>query len=562
MPDRRTVAFLSAGLVCASLAAGRAGTDAALADAVQQRNARATAALLAGHADVNKAQPDGGTPLHWAVHWNNLELVHQLLKAGARVNVVNALGVTPLSLACTNGSAEAVSALVNAGADVGAARPTGETPLMTCARSGNAAAVQALVARGANVAAREPVQGQTALMWAAAQNHGEVVRLLIEAGAEVRGRTSTATGFTPLLFAAREGAAEAARILLAKGAPVDEAALDGTTPLMAAVYSGHWDLATYMLEQGADPNADAAGYTALHWAAGSWDTVLSKSADQYLWLAARGPGKVELVQALLKHGANPNARMKKFPPGRGGNSNGNGSDLKVAGLTPFMLAAKAADVRVMRALLEAGADPRARSDDNTSALMTAAGMGQPLIMTRVTHEEAAAAVALALDVMGKDTINWVNNDGESALHAAAYFGVENVAQYLVDHGAEVNPRNKLGFSPTTIADGYGGHSGVVIHARTASTLKKAGGIGGVEMPEMQISMVKTPCPLPVVYFPIRNPGMYGNLFLTTTEATEYVGGSCEDLKAGTRVRVNGVREIGVGKAWDGSVLATRIEIVK
>ena len=398
-------------LLLVATAMGAASEDRLLVEAVKHQDTTAVRALVDQGADVNTPQRDGATALHWAAHWNDVETADLLIHAGARVDATNGYGVTPLSLACTNGNAPMVDALLRAGANANATRTVGETVLMTCARTGNVDAVKALLAYGADVSAKEPEAGQTALMWAAAQDHEEIVRVLIEHGADVHARTSTKTGFTPLLFAARNGARDAVSTLLAMGSNVNEIASDGSSVLLVATVTGHWELTKYLLDHGADPNADGAGYTALHWAAGSWDNFLTKNADSYLWVAARGPGTLELVEALLTHGADPNARYQKGSMGN--------NDLNLRGATPFVLAAKAADVGVMRAVLAAGADPRLVTDDGTTALMTAAGFGQPLATTRVTHDEALAAVTLALEAMGPDSIDIANEEGFTALHGAA-----------------------------------------------------------------------------------------------------------------------------------------------
>jgi len=270
-------------------------------------------------------------------------------------------------------------------------------------------------------------------------------------------------------------------------------------------------------------------------------------------MAARGPGKLDLVETLLAYGADPNARMKKNPPifGYGG---GGG---RLTGATAFVLAGTSADAAVMRVLLEYGADPRAAAADGTTALMTAAGLGQTLGTSSITADEALAATKFAL-AQGID-INAQNKEGETALHGAAYFGADPVVQFLVDHGANVNARNRLGLTPRTVAQGYGGGGGILINASTATLLGKLGGVGDVDMQMTPVATIRTACPRLVADFAMNNPG-YGKVYVTTTDKTQFLGGSCSDIKAGTPIHIKGIRETDADKSWDGSVVASVIEI--
>jgi ankyrin repeat protein len=546
--------------------------DYRLVDALKNRDRATAEALLRSKADVNVARADGTTALHWAAQWNDVEAAGLLIKAGANVNAQTDLGIAPITLACTNGSSSMVQALVQAGANANIAKATGETALMTCSRSGNQGAVEALLAHGANVGATEPVQGQNALMWAAAENHSEVVRALIAHGADVQVRTKGAK-YTPLLFASRNGAADAVGVLLSSGADVNESAADGTTPLIAATYTGHWGLARFLLDHGADPNRSDAGYTALHWAAGSWENDISGNLgpDGYEWIAGRGPGKLELVKALLAHGADPNARLKKRPPRYG---YGSGSRLNFSGATPFLLAALGGETSIMKELLAAGADAKLTADDGSTALMTASGYGRIHGESRTKDEEALEAARLALET-GID-VNASNRNGQTALHGAAYFQSDPVAQFLIDHGAKVNARNRAGETPLVIAEGYKGTDtgdNTFYSDSMAALLRKAGGVRTMEFSSV-INRVETACPSPMFLVADQDASSrYGEdataraaVRIKTTDAIQFKNAKCEDLKPGTRVRIVGTRLGHLldknGLPWDGSVDASEIEIVQ
>lgn len=431
--------------------------------------------LLSEREDVNQRQADGATALHWAAHRDDLNNAVLLIEAGADVKASNDLGVQPLWLACVNGSAPMVRVLLGAGADPDAAPSNGEAPLMHAARAGSVDAVKLLLLHGAEVNAKTPLEEQTALMWALAEKYADVARTLIEYGAEVSARSRH--GFTPLLFAARAGGLDGARTLLAAGVDPNETASGGESALVVATVRGHVPFALWLLARGADPNSDGSGYTALHWAAGSWETEMTGpkgivARPGHEWGAMRGlqEGKLELIHALLARGADPDARLLKHPPRFGYTANRQ----RPAGATPFLLAAMAADAGVMQVLAKAGASPRLAADDGTTPLMAAAGVGRNLTESRVTEEQSLRSVRLALD-LGAD-VNAANQDGDTALYGAARIKSPALVRLLVDRGAEVNVINRQGQTPLFVARHYfhPGSPPLPVPSETADLLRRLG----------------------------------------------------------------------------------------
>jgi ankyrin repeat protein len=408
---------------------------------------------LTAKAEPSAPQPDGMTALHWAAYHDDLELARLLLAAGADAKATNRYGATPLSLACTSGNTALVELLLEAGADPNTTLPGGQTVLMTAARTGRLGPVQALLARGAKVDARER-KGQTALMWAAADGNLEVVDALLKAGADFR--APLASGFTPLFFAVREGRSDVAHRLIEAGADVNAtmrpqrgaaAARKPSTALLLAVESGHFELAVALLKAGADPNARPAGYAPLH-AITHVRKPIRGDGDP----PPRGSGNLsslDFVRRIAAHGADLNVRLEKGESGRG--------RFTTTGSTPFLMAARASDVPLMKLLVELGADTRIPNADNCPPLLAAAGVGAlgDGEESAGTDEEALAAVKLLLD-LGAD-VNAVDDNGETAMHGAAYQSRFTLVQLLAERGADIkvwNRPNKFTWTPLMIAQGH------------------------------------------------------------------------------------------------------------
>jgi ankyrin repeat protein len=445
--------------ILAILAAVSAVTaeDNLLIEAAKSRDLATVRALLRQGVSANSRYADGASALHWAAYWGDVETADLLIGAGADVNATDDLGVMPLLLAAKTGNAAMVQKLLAAGANANAALQSGETPLMLAARSGNVEAVQALLGRDATVNAKEKTRGQTALMWAAAEKHTGVARLLIEYGAEVNARSSGR--YTPLLFSARANDIDTARILLATGAHIEDGDADGNSPLVVATLMGNTEMVKFLVEKGANVNASGGGFTALHWAVGFWDLgftgpygVKAEDSEWSRLAGLRGDAKLEFASFLVDHGADINAKLTKGPR-RGGLGGGGTINLSLAGATPLLLAANAADIHLMRLLLEHGADAHVKLNNGTTMLMLAVGITRALGASWVTENQAMEAARLALE-LGAD-VNAANVTGDTAMHAAAYSGYNTIVPFLMEKGASLNPKNRQGNTPFLIANGQG-----------------------------------------------------------------------------------------------------------
>ena len=493
--SRRVVRWGLPPLALAMGVSAAGAQDLRLVGAAAAQDAQAVRALLHEGVDVHARRADGATALLWAAHWDDLETVGLLLEAGADVNAADDHGVTPLSRAAENASPAMTDALLAVGADANASQTSGLTPLMTAARTGNGQVVRRLLAGGARVNDATSETGSTALMWAVAEAHAEVVRVLLDAGADAR--ASTVKGFTPLLFAARNGDVAMARTLLAAGVDVDHTGADGTHALPYAIILGHDAFAHFLIDEGADPNASMGGVRALHATVGRVDTWLGDwnrrhgGSDRYRTIGRRAiesTRALPLVEALLARGADPNAgtttsgmfmsyigypRKGAFEPFACGTG-----DLR--GATPLWVAAYWANSRVrdiragrgdaggsvqaaasdasaeiLRVLLAAGADLHRTTVDGTTPLMVAAGLGRSTYTPREPRGGrslgAEKAVRVLLDA-GAD-INAVNEADFTALHGAAFRGLNEVITYLVERGADIDARDFRGRTAYRMAEG-------------------------------------------------------------------------------------------------------------
>ena len=480
-------ALLAAGAVALLAAAAPAASDdPPLVAAAEHQDWPSVHALLAAGADVNAAQADGATALHWAAHWDDPAAVETLLQAGADVDAANDHGVTPLLLAAENGSAPVAGRLIEAGADASATLPAdGETVLMRAAHTGRAAIVKMLLERGAEPHARTVRSGQTALMWAIAEDHAEAARVLVEHGADVRARSRG--HYTPLLFAARQGNVALAAMLLDAGVPVDRDG-PGPAPLVVAIEHGRVPFARFLLERGADADIVMRnGSTPLAAAFAIGGRQLGYDPDA---VVHEPPDKLDLVRDLLASGADPNRRRDVpeagarvySPDGQASGFDRGPTDpdnFGVArswiGASPFWVAAHKADVALLALLLDAGADPTVAADDGTTPLMVAAGLGHAGDRYEKFWSSAAAREAVEFLVeLGAD-VNAANEAGFTALHGAAFVGAEAAAEHLVAHGADANAQDFAGRTPYRIAQGHkGGGMSFVSRPGTVELLARLG----------------------------------------------------------------------------------------
>ena len=470
------IATLCVGALIAGSASAAEPGDARVVSALKAQHMASARTLIRQRADVNAPDVDGSTPLQWAAHWNDLEVVKALLAAGAKPNSASRYGVTPLHEAAIIGSAPIINALLRAGAQANTAYGEGETTLMLAARSGSLESVKLLLEAGADANAVETFRGQTALMQASVENHAAVVRALLDAGAKPNTRTveynfqkltggaggiihdRAQGGITALMIAARQGAREAGAMLIAGGASVNDTEPQyGFTAMQTAIFNGHYAFAKMLIEKGADVN-DGSLYIVMEMRNLAKYTNRPNPPD-----VDDGVTHLDLAKLLVEKGANPNAAYDKTIPPRQAQGN-----INVApGSTPLYRAVRSIDLASVKLLVDAGANPSQAIKDGSTPLMAAAGLGGP----RGGDEEVTDAgdrndpvdVMKALVAKGAD-VNAANDAGMTPMHYAVQRGADRIIEYLASAGARFDTKNKQGRTPVDLARG-----------RTAALIKQLTG---------------------------------------------------------------------------------------
>ncbi len=492
---RRAVRVAAAGLLGAALAGpllAADGNEEQLLQLASAGDTQAALALVGSNTDVNQSQSDGTTALHWAIYYNDAELVNRLIERGADVQARNSYGATPLSEAAIGGNTQIIKALLDAGAEADERGKDDQTALMIIARTPNVEAAKVLVDAGADVNVTEKWRGQTALMWAAAQNQPAMVDFLIEQGADVDAqslpnnweRQVTAEprmkilppgGLTPLLYATREGCTACVASLIEAGANLNKADPDGVTPLVMAGLNARWDSMKLLLEAGANPDKwDIYGRNPLYTVVDYSTLPHGGRADR---LSSDLATPLEIAELILAKGGNVNLQLKLFPPYRALGPDRGADGLLRTGVTSLFRAARGGDIPMMELLIEHNALIELPNEDGVTPLIVAAGFRQAAIDTRGrfrNEEQSLASVRLLLDA-GADP-NLPEANGQTAIFGAATQGWNSVVQLLAERGADLQHKDNNGKTPLDAAMGqaglFGRGSGGDQHPDTAALIEK------------------------------------------------------------------------------------------
>jgi ankyrin repeat protein len=456
---RRLLSIIGTLVLLAAPRAGVAADQPSLVDAAKTANLRAVQTSLQQRLDPNQAEPDGTTPLQWAVQLNHLEIVKALISGGANVNAKNRYGTTPLMLAVTTGNPSITEALLKAGAEFRVSVPETGSVLITAARTGNPEVIKLLLAAGADVNFADHYSGQTALMWAAAEGHSEAVKALIAGGASAGARAHDEK--TALFYAVRRGDMSSVSALLAAGADINARTQPeempnceickqyppgtkfsplGDSMLVVAILNANFEVADLLLNKGADPNATGTHWAPLH------ALIRMRNYEETQFPAPKGTGTLdsfEFAKHLLAHGANPSAPAAGYTTKRSAQDQ-NYDEFK--GATPFFLAAKAADLPILRLLLAAKADYTTPTELHTTPLMVAAGVGCVTGQWMEPEHDVLETVKLLVEELKAD-VNARNDRNETTVHGAACRAMDSVVQYLADKGAKLDVKNADDMTP-------------------------------------------------------------------------------------------------------------------
>lgn len=501
MKTNQRLLTLIAGALLPALAAA-----AGLGDRIEHGDRQDALAAIRAGGDVNALQPDGSSPLLWAVHSVDHEMVQELLKRGAKPNLANTLGATPLTEAIDLADVDMATMLLQAGADPNQGNHDDETPLLLAARVGSLPLVEQLVKAGARVNTRERYRNQSALMWAVmgdpprAAPNPRVVDFLIANKAEVdvraaandwgnqitsepRAQYRPTGGLTPLLYATVSGCLDCVKSLLKAGADINRPTPDGVTPLMNAIDNNHYDVANYLLDQGANPNLfDWWGRTALYLAADMRTRPPEARGGPAGFRSNDGPSgraqgaALQLLQRLLEMGVNPNTQLDMHRPFRGRFAD----DLMTTGCSPLLRAALSVDTDVVESLLQHGALPDLPNVMGVTPLMAAAGVGatrgrvvgQGPIAGLDPQTSAIAVIELLLkagaDINARITDtsshtaiiarpnSMTDRQGQTALFGAVSNNWIRVTKFLLEHGARTDIKDARG---KTLLDALAANAG-------------------------------------------------------------------------------------------------------
>jgi ankyrin repeat protein len=452
----------SVALLVWLLAATGATAQTLVADAVMNRDAAALRALLQKKADVNAAQVDGSTALHWAVYHDNIQAADLLLAAGANVKAVTREGATPLSMATLYGSVPMVERLLKAGADAKERGPNGETMLMFAARNGNPRLVELFVNAGVDVNATENLRRTTALMWAAEQMHPDAVKALLKAGANPAAKSGPA-GLPRNYMANRvnqqsvKEAQERRKRAVAAGRTYEEQVLlERAAPLRPAFDQvqgqGQPPQGQGQPPQGQVPPQDDDSEVVVAGLVGSGGGGLSA-----LHLTAR-EGDIESARALLDAGADVNQTTEY-------------------GWTPLLTAINNRNYRLASMLMDRGADTNIANKGGWTPLYIATdnrnieGGDYPVpkpdldhleIITKLLDKGANPNARVKEDTLTRTifTMQWFFEDGATAFARAAQSSDTVLMKLLLKYGADPRIATANGDTALTLAGGIGWVEGV------------------------------------------------------------------------------------------------------